>query len=499
MKECHLNRMLGPFSPAEIGVMPPLHINRFGVIPKGHNTGKWRLITDLSHPPSQSVNDGVDPALCSLTYSSVDQVAAVVAHFPPGALLAKIDIESAYRLVPVHPEDRVLQAMEWQGAYYIDPMLPFGLRSAPKIFHAIADALEWCLRKEGIRHTFHYLDDFIVIGPPQSAECPEALQTMDRTCAHLGVPVAAHKCVGPATCLTYLGIEIDTVAFQLRLPQDKLLRLRDLLTEWGDRKVCERRELESLIGTLNHACKVVRPGRSFLRRMLNLLHGVPMHPSHPHPIRLNRSFRSDLMWWTMLVGDWNGISFLPPPKDLPQRQMGSDASGSWGCGAWFGHEWFQLRWDTRSSLLPIMVKELLPIVLAGAIWGPTWSSCCITCLCDNQAVIACLRSRTSREHHIMHMLRTLLFLEAQYSFSLSPVYISTKANHLADDLSRNNLSSFLSKVSHASPTPTLLPDHLLTLLLDPTLDWTSPRWLQLFSSTSRRDWPRPHGARTVRQ
>ena len=90
-KECHLNRMLGPFSPAEIGGMPPLHINRFGVIPKGHNTGKWRLITDLSHPPSQSVNDGVDPALCSLTYSSVDQVAAVVAHFPPGASLAKIN------------------------------------------------------------------------------------------------------------------------------------------------------------------------------------------------------------------------------------------------------------------------------------------------------------------------------------------------------------------------------------------------------------------------
>ena len=88
---------------------------------------------------------------------------------------------------------------------------------------------------------------------------------MDRTCARLGVPVAAHKRVGPATCLTCLGIEIDTVAFQLRLPQDKLLRLWDLLTEWGDSKVCERRELESLIGTLNHACKVVRPGRSFLR------------------------------------------------------------------------------------------------------------------------------------------------------------------------------------------------------------------------------------------
>ena len=72
---------------------------------------------------------------------------------------------------------------------------------------------------------------FIVIGPPNSAECAEALQIMDLTCACLGVLVAAHKRVGPATCLTYLGIKIDTVLFQLRLPQNKLLHLWDLLTE----------------------------------------------------------------------------------------------------------------------------------------------------------------------------------------------------------------------------------------------------------------------------
>ena len=254
-RECARNRMLGPYSRSDVRDMPPLHINRFGVIPKGHNTGKWRLITDLSHPPSQSVNDGIDPALCSLTYSSVEQVAEVAASYSPGALLAKIDIESAYRLIPVHPDDRWLQAVEWQGKYYVDPMLPFGLRSAPKIFNAIADALEWCLRCGGIRHIYHYLDDFIIIGPPRSRDCAEALDILNRTCKVLGVPIAEHKRDGPTTCLTYLGIEVDTVASQLRLPQEKLQRLRTLLVEWGDRKVCERRQLESLIGTLNHAAK----------------------------------------------------------------------------------------------------------------------------------------------------------------------------------------------------------------------------------------------------
>ena len=60
-------------------------------------------------------------------------------------MLAKIDIAHAYRNVPVHPEDRKLLGMQWQGKVYIDTALPFGLRSAPKIFTAISDALEWIL------------------------------------------------------------------------------------------------------------------------------------------------------------------------------------------------------------------------------------------------------------------------------------------------------------------------------------------------------------------
>ena len=89
-KELTLGRLLGPF-PGSL-VLPNLHINRFGVIPKGHKTGKWRLITDLSFPPGQSVNDGIDPALCSLAYTTVDQVAEVVTRLGTAALLAKVDM-----------------------------------------------------------------------------------------------------------------------------------------------------------------------------------------------------------------------------------------------------------------------------------------------------------------------------------------------------------------------------------------------------------------------
>ena len=482
-KELSLGRMLGPFSDTQS--LPPLHVNRFGVIPKGHNTGKWRLITDLSFPHGASVNDGIDPSLCSLAYTTVDEVAALIAKLGPGALLAKVDIESAYRLIPVHPQERPLQAMRWEGQLYVDPMLPFGLRSAPKIFNAVADVLNWHLHQSGIPLIRHYLDDFIIVAPPHSSQCREALATLDRECRALGVPIADHKRDGPTTYLVFLGIEIDSEAGQLRLPADKLQRLQTLLRDWGDRRACSRKELESLVGLLNHACKVVRSGRSFLRRMLDLLHAVHRPPNSKVPIRLSVGFRSDLAWWRTFVDPWNGVSFLPPPSHLPRVDLTSDASGSWGCGAWHQNSWFQLQWDVRSRDLSIAEKELIPIVLAAATWGGAWHGRQVLCHCDNQVVVACLRSRTSKQKGVMQLLRCFVFVEAHFGFYLYPSYIGTKANHLADDLSRNNLCSFLSKVPSADCYPAPVSFPLLDLLLDPQADWTSPSWHRQFKAIFR--------------
>ena len=112
--------------------------------------------------------------------------------------------------------------MQWKGRVYVDCMLLFGLRSAPKIINALADALEWIIGKEGVDHIFHYLDDFAVVGLPNSGTCQRCLDILTNTYAELGVPLAPEKQEGPSTTLTFLGIEIDTVRQELRLPQDKL-------------------------------------------------------------------------------------------------------------------------------------------------------------------------------------------------------------------------------------------------------------------------------------
>ena len=164
--------------------------------------------------------------------------------------------------------------MEWNGKIYVDLALPFGLRSAPKIFNSVADALKWILHQFGIQEVFHYLD-YITIGSANSNECAINKEIMTVTCGLLGTPLAQEKCEGPSSILTFLGIEMDITNMQLRLPREKLDRLYQLIMEWSIKKSCTKRELDSLIGQLQHACAVVKAGRSFLRRMIELSKNRP--------------------------------------------------------------------------------------------------------------------------------------------------------------------------------------------------------------------------------
>ena len=92
-----------------------LHVSRMGVVPKGHTLGKWRLITDLSFPELGNINDGIKEALCSLQYTSVQWIAVAAQALGAGALMAKLDVQSAYHLLPVHPTDRALLGIEWRA------------------------------------------------------------------------------------------------------------------------------------------------------------------------------------------------------------------------------------------------------------------------------------------------------------------------------------------------------------------------------------------------
>ena len=170
--------------------------------------------------------------------------------------MSKVDLKNAFRLCPVHPDDWHLLGIHWRGHYYVDKCLPFGLRSAPYLFNMVANAVQWILSHHfQVANFFHYLDDLFFAGPAD----------MLMLCHTLNIPLKQEKIVNPTTCMTFLGIELDTASQIARLPQDKLITLVAELHSFASlyqlQQTCTKRQLLSLIGKLSFACKVIPAGR----------------------------------------------------------------------------------------------------------------------------------------------------------------------------------------------------------------------------------------------
>ena len=220
------------------------------------------------------------------------------------------------------------------------------------------------------------------------------------------MPLAVEKREGPTHQLVFLGVVFDSERMELRLPEEKLQRLLAMVGEWQIRRSCTKKELLSLIGHLQHATHIVKPGRSFLRRMIDLSSSVSdLH----HHIRLRGGFKSDLQWWVLFMDKWNGISVMSSlSRVCPSATLTSDVSGQWGCRAFrdTGH-WFQCEWQGAWGEVHITAKELLPIVIACALWGPKWRGQTVLCRCGNAAVVAIIRSGWSRDPLVMHLMQRI--------------------------------------------------------------------------------------------
>ena len=102
--------------------------------------------------------------------------------------------------------------------------------------------------------------------------------------------------------------------------------------------------------------------------------------------------------------------------------------------------------------------------------------------CDNAAVVAVLNGRYSKETNLMQMLRCLFFIEAYFQFTVMARHVAGVRNEIADDLSRNRLASFRSKLFLADDNPSPIPSSLVQWLLRPEVAWTCPSWIQQFTT-----------------
>ena len=147
-----------------------------------------------------------------------------------------------------------------------------------------------------------------------------------------------------------------------------------------------------------------------------------MHP----PFKFSRS---------ATVESWTVVSTLQLLRlSVPDHEIYTDASGSFGSRALWGHHWFQLKWPLSYIEVPIAPKELVPIVVACVVWGCIWQGCVVHVHSDNEAVVTVVNSGYSKDPQMMHLTRCLFFILAVWDISLYACHIPGVLNTVADAL-----------------------------------------------------------------
>ena len=455
-KELEAGRIAGPFT------SPPFKNFRcspLGIVPK-KVPSEFRLIQHLSYPKGSSVNDFIPQEFSSVHYATISDAIRVIKRFGSGCFMAKTDIKSAFRIIPIHPTDFELLGMKWDNLYYYDQALPMGCSTSCSIFESFSTALEWIatshLRASAV---LHILDDFLFIAPTQE-RCARDLSNFLDLSQFLGVPIATEKTMGPYTTLQFAGITLDSVLMEARLPIDKLQKCRDLLSEFLRKRSVTLRDLQSLIGLLNFACSVIVPGRAFLRRLIDLTKGIK-RPTHH--IRLTVDAKNDVLVWLQFLDSFNGKSFFLTDvwETSNTLELYTDSAGSRGYGAVFGTHWLYGKWPPSWHDLNIATLELFPIVIALHIWGPKIANTCIILFTDNAALVDIINKQTSKDKVIMIFVRSLVLCCLKFNILFRSRHIPGFLNARADCLSRFQVDEFKALTPDADVLPTSVPEDLL--------------------------------------
>ena len=225
----------------------------------------------------------------------------------PLTFMAKTDIEAAFRIVPIAQPYHHLLGFKWREQYYYDKMLPMGLSISCKIFECFSTAIQWIAQTHlSITYMLHILDDFFIAERTEQ-DCGRHLDNFTNLCSIIGIPLAPEKTEGPSQILSFAGIELDTTIMQARLPVEKIKKYLQQVQEVTNKKKVTLRELQSIIGALNHCCYIIPAGRAFLRRLIDLTIGAT---DPHHHIRLNNGSRADLRMWEEFLTQFNGSAFF---------------------------------------------------------------------------------------------------------------------------------------------------------------------------------------------
>ncbi len=394
--------------------------------------GAVRLIFDASLPEHLSLN----------SYSHIqdkvkyERVQDALDQIEPGVYLSKIDIKSAYRALGIHPSQYHMSGCKWHfegdkhPTYMVDTRLMMGATKAPSIFHRVSQAVKRCMERRGFKLTV-YLDDFLLIGRDYN-ECLRAQHVLVSLLRTLGFGISWAKLEGPATKLTFLGVEIDTVGMTVGLPKSKVTELSELLLEFSRKKRASCKQLQRLAGKLNWAAQCITSGRGYLRKILDVL--APLRMSR-HKARLSREFQQDIDWWLQALSIYPGKSvFYKPPIHIVEFDACSQ-----GAGVVYDRDWCYVDWATdipSVNNMHINCKEAISAVIAARRWAHLWENSKVVFYTDNMTARACIAKGTTKTPDLLPWIKELHLYSVLYNFDIEAVWLPGSSNIVPDAISR---------------------------------------------------------------
>jgi hypothetical protein len=465
--------MIGPF---DTSPFPVYRVSPIGVA-EGKYSGKKRLIIDLSAPHDNSdhasINNLIDKDDFSLSYVTVDDAIDIIKQLGHNSMMTKTDMVDAFKVMPIRTDLWSLYGVKWDSKYYFSSKLSFGSRSSPKIFDFLSQAICWIMQHNyDLHHVLHLLDDFLGLNSPDDV-AERTMAVMKMVFKKLNIAISERKTMGPSPVMEFLGITLDSIRMEARLPRNKVERMKQLLDHCMTRKTCTKQELLSLLGHLHYASRVMLPGRSFVSYLIWLSTTVSNLFDH---VYLTDECRADMYMWSEFLESWNGVSLFLEDNitDSADFHLFTDASGM-GYGGVFRNKWFQGTWpqgfDTHTNTAANMAKlELFPVVVAAVLWGSEWGRKKILFHCDNMATVFILKKGRSKDRSIMRLVRKHTFCAAKYSFSVHSAHLRGKIIRnltLSLDFNRSVLTT---GALHGRGTVPGVPVDGLAELLDDRVD-----------------------------
>jgi hypothetical protein len=436
-------------------------------------SAKLRHVNNMSYPhDGSSVNDYIPTSqeldLPAQAMTTFDTAVQLLLRLGEGTTFIVFDVCSAYKLIALRLADLHLQGEQTPDGFSFATRLNFGGRSAGWRWNDLGSMFEFILRHHAdLESLIRFVDDFLdMLAPDRSAEAAETITRVKRIGKDLGVPLDKFQC---GTTVKWLGHRLCSTPPSIAITDER----REFMCSWLATALASSapywgREILSAAARMNFCTAAVPDGRTYLASTFAFAAAL-MTKRIAAP--LSPAVKIELRWWHTLISDpsWSGRSllfdrsWLNPPAvtaytDACKLGRGAHWKSLSSCSSWFAAPWPPEAIEAASTTksIDMVYLEFLTIVELAWTAGPTWSGLCIRVRTDSKDTVGIMASRRSGIPRLNGLLRSLYLATSRFNFSLRTDHIPGDVNTLADHLSRQKISHFLSQCPDPACSPTTI-------------------------------------------